>query len=638
MQDSTSGLGLMPGATGEVQPGQHLFQMPGSLDQQQQQMQMQAMMAMAAAGGAAGTPGGGGMGAGAGLGTYMAGGMPQHTMPQQSAGTDGSQAMFPPGMDPAMAQAYAQMFTQYLQTAQAYGGLDPANMGAGIGVPPAPFPQMPPASYTPPAQSTPVIAVSVDGMKFQYQLTEDDLQKVFSRYGAVKSILVEEAGTSAQITFQEYHHAQAAMSDLNGKVLNGLEGTLRLVWASSLQGGTSPALPSPYSVMPPPFGGWALPTPNGAATDACAVPGAAALAGAGVSTMPQAGVDWNSFGAAGGAQTTWPGSVAAPGSAPAAGCPPLAGDMTNMLVGGASPLLGADTAGLGPGVGGGSPPGDGALVAACEGGGGGGGSTSAHVDIKVGAAPAHVKGVRKFTCRFLIGIDNDKEFQVVRRIIGAKGTNMKRIVRQTEAKLRLRGIGSGYFEGAGQRESSEPLQLCVSCTSSDGYRTAVRLVEELLENVYNEYQHFCRENNRPEPDLHASPQLVSAGGRGGGGYGGAGDGAVALAGDSGSLSGGEGHSPSSKRDGRRRGRRSRAKKGDAGKSGAVERGDPPPKAPPIDEIEHMIDQRNEARRQCNFTEADRLRQSLHEKGVALMDEPGARGKGAEVTTWRYWRE
>ena len=35
---------------------------------------------------------------------------------------------------------------------------------------------------------------------------------------------------------------------------------------------------------------------------------------------------------------------------------------------------------------------------------------------------------------------------MARRIIGAKGTNMKRIVKQTEAKLRLRGVGSGYFE------------------------------------------------------------------------------------------------------------------------------------------------------------------------------------------------
>merc|ERR1719163_2687639 len=66
------------------------------------------------------------------------------------------------------------------------------------------------------------------------------------------------------------------------------------------------------------------------------------------------------------------------------------------------------------------------------------------------------KGVRKYTCRFLIGIENDKDFQVARRLIGPKGANMKKIVRQTDAKLRLRGVGSGYFEGAGQKESPEP--------------------------------------------------------------------------------------------------------------------------------------------------------------------------------------
>jgi len=577
------------------------FQMPGSFDQQQMQHMMMAMAA-AAAGNAGTAPG---MAGGLGMPFPPPGaGSPQASLPQAMSSDGSSSVPFPPGgVDPAMAHAYAQMFTQYLQQAQAYAcGSDHTSMGSTMGVPPPPFPSMG-TPYTPATPMAPVVAVSVDGMKFQYQLTEDDLHKVFSRYGTVKHIHVDEAGTTAQITFQEFHHAQAAMTDLNGKVLNGLDGTLRLVWAS--QGPA--ALPPPYSMMPP-FPSWGFPTPG---------------------TAPWAG-------------------AALPSTAPAAGVPSVstAGDLANMLAMG-GPAMGAPPS-ADPGT----------TVQAVDGTSlaGAAASTAALADNKAAAAPAHVKGVRKYTCRFLIGIENDKEFQVVRRIIGAKGTNMKRIVRQTEAKLRLRGVGSGYFEGAGHRESSEPLQLCVSCTSPEGYRTAVRLVEELLENVYGEYRQFCRDNGRPEPDLHASPQLVSAGGRGGGAGGGGGpsESAIAGAGVGGAVASaaaanaasasagdsdaaGEGESPSSKRDGRRRGRRSRAKKGEAGKPG-VERGDPPSKAPPVDEIERLIDQRNEARRQCNFTEADRIRQSLHEKGVALMDEPGARGKGAEVTTWRYWRE
>merc|ERR1719421_2539561 len=253
---------------------------------------------------------------------------------------------------------------------QGMGGMPPFGGMPGFGMPMGGG-----MKNDPPTQ----IRVAVEGMKFQYQLTEDDLHKVFSRYGAVKHIRVDEGGSGAAIAFHSFQDAQAAMQDLNGKVLNGLEGTLRINWLT-------PPAPLPYPQAP--FPGWGF--------------------------MPP------------GAPPPWPGA----GQQPPAGA------------GGAH----------------GTPPGG-------------------------ESKTAHVKGVRKYTCRFLIGIENDKEFQVARRIIGAKGANMKRIVRQTEAKLRLRGMGSGYFEGAGQKESSEPLQLCVSCTSCEGYKSAVRQVDELLKRM-----------------------------------------------------------------------------------------------------------------------------------------------------------
>jgi hypothetical protein len=77
-------------------------------------------------------------------------------------------------------------------------------------------------------------------------------------------------------------------------------------------------------------------------------------------------------------------------------------------------------------------------------------------------------GLRKFTCRFDIPVENDKDFQVARRIIGQKGANMKKIVATSDAKLRLRGKGSGYLEGFYKTESPEPLHLCVSCTTKEG--------------------------------------------------------------------------------------------------------------------------------------------------------------------------
>jgi hypothetical protein len=65
---------------------------------------------------------------------------------------------------------------------------------------------------------------------------------------------------------------------------------------------------------------------------------------------------------------------------------------------------------------------------------------------------------------------------------------MKKIVRMTDAKLRLRGKGSGFLEGTQKQESHEPLHLCVSCREYFGYRTAIAEVKKLLEQVYDEYK------------------------------------------------------------------------------------------------------------------------------------------------------
>merc|ERR1719191_211690 len=115
----------------------------------------------------------------------------------------------------------------------------------GFGMP------MPGMQNDPPTQ----IRVTVEGMKFQYQLTEDDLHKVFSRYGPVKTIKVDEVGSGAQITFHNYQDASAAMGDLDNKVLNGLDGTLRISWMTPPSDG--PGSYSGNAGMPPPFpGAW----------------------------------------------------------------------------------------------------------------------------------------------------------------------------------------------------------------------------------------------------------------------------------------------------------------------------------------------------------------------------------------------
>ena len=86
----------------------------------------------------------------------------------------------------------------------------------------------------------------------------------------------------------------------------------------------------------------------------------------------------------------------------------------------------------------------------------------------------------KYTGRFDIQIENEKDFQVARRLIGSKGCNMKRIIEVCSknaprgiqndiVKLRLRGKGSGFKEGPRQEESKEPIHLCISSKFYDKY-------------------------------------------------------------------------------------------------------------------------------------------------------------------------
>jgi hypothetical protein len=295
----------------------------------------------------------------------------------------------------------------------------------------------------------PSVLTFIDGLEFNYQLTEDDLHRVFARYGSVINVSISPDGSNAVVTFSSSFQASQAASELDGKQLAGFQsGFLRVV---------------PY--------GW--------------------------------------------------------------------GNMN---------------------------------------------SNASNI----------VPLIRKYTCRFDIQIENDKEFHVARRIIGQKGSNMKRIVKQAgfDAKLRLRGRGSGFLEGSQKQESQEPLHLCVSCKEYEGYRSAVDQVEELLREIYRDFKDYCIMKAQPYHEglrviMQENPLLYQP--------------------------------------------------------GALDVTFSPPLTPVESghlqsmAVEQLIEARNEARRTCNFKEADRIRDILKTRGIGLMDEPGGRGRGTEVTSWRVWR-
>lgn len=98
--------------------------------------------------------------------------------------------------------------------------------------------------------------------------------------------------------------------------------------------------------------------------------------------------------------------------------------------------------------------------------------------------------------KFVVGIENDNEFCVTRRIIGHAGSNMKRISTEASgnAKLRVRGKGSGSKEGGAEELNNEPLMVLVSAENERSFRIACALTSELLATIHNDYQVYLAQS------------------------------------------------------------------------------------------------------------------------------------------------
>mmetsp|Transcript_111203 Transcript_111203/g.208466 ORF Transcript_111203/g.208466 Transcript_111203/m.208466 type:complete len:385 (+) Transcript_111203:112-1266(+) len=207
-------------------------------------------------------------------------------------------------------------------------------------------------------------------------------------------------------------------------------------------------------------------------------------------------------------------------------------------------------------------------------------------------ADAHGAHPKKYTCKLEVGIENEGEFRVGSRTIQiARQIWQDQKFQESGGKTRLRGKGIG-----GPHEAEEPLALCISCRDKAAFDRAVQYAEAQLQKVHNDYKAWCAQNGHPVPELSLKV----------------------------SKKGSNFTGPS-----------------DLSMFGGVDppRGERPLGAPTDEEIEKLIEKRNEARKCANYKEADEVREFLKEHGVVLMDEKNAKGnfKGKEVTKWRFWR-
>jgi len=91
-------------------------------------------------------------------------------------------------------------------------------------------------------------------------------------------------------------------------------------------------------------------------------------------------------------------------------------------------------------------------------------------------------------------------FDLVPRLIGRGGSNMRRISKATGAKLRIRGKGSGHLEVDGKQEAPTPLMLAVTTDSGnlDDFRKAMSMSIEELRTTSQKYETWLIQQGRPQ--------------------------------------------------------------------------------------------------------------------------------------------
>jgi hypothetical protein len=111
----------------------------------------------------------------------------------------------------------------------------------------------------------------------------------------------------------------------------------------------------------------------------------------------------------------------------------------------------------------------------------------------------------KYVSRYIVQIENEKNFPVTKMIIGNNGKLLRQILLDNcinygdhTTKIRLRGKGSGYKEVPKNEESKDPMELCISSLNMLSYMRCSQAIENLLLHVY--YQYYLYQCNNASID------------------------------------------------------------------------------------------------------------------------------------------
>ena len=113
--------------------------------------------------------------------------------------------------------------------------------------------------------------------------------------------------------------------------------------------------------------------------------------------------------------------------------------------------------------------------------------------------PINPPKLTKYRCKFPIAVPEEDEFLTSRKLIGAKGCNLRRIIEKCCAGVQLPEKPQHLLSLKLLREPN--LTLEITSRYLDKYRQAVNLTEDLVLALYDEYKRHCVEVGRVPPTL-----------------------------------------------------------------------------------------------------------------------------------------
>ncbi|KII91230.1 hypothetical protein PLICRDRAFT_37964 [Plicaturopsis crispa FD-325 SS-3] len=109
-----------------------------------------------------------------------------------------------------------------------------------------------------------------------------------------------------------------------------------------------------------------------------------------------------------------------------------------------------------------------------------------------------------------VGIDTIRNFNVRAKVVGPSGMFVKYIQQETQTRVQIKGLGSGFVDQETGRESEEPMHIHITGPDESQVARAKVLTDDLLEVVKQEHAKVKVLVTQQQMELHHAQQQYAA--------------------------------------------------------------------------------------------------------------------------------